>query len=79
LFEKGKEMARINVSIPDELKKEMDGVALNWSAIASAAFAAAIKEAEESEKKLAAYLSELKKTHPEITEVRMGNGKRIKI
>lgn len=39
-------MARINLSIPDELKTRMDVLDLNWSAVAQAAFTNAIQTAE---------------------------------
>lgn len=38
-------MARINLSIPDELKSRMDTLNLNWSAIAQTAFSNAIQTA----------------------------------
>jgi hypothetical protein len=35
-------MARVNLSIPDELRQSMDGLNCNWSAIARDAFAHAV-------------------------------------
>lgn len=35
-------MARVNISIPDDLRERMEGLNVNWSSLAQAAFAHAI-------------------------------------
>lgn len=35
-------MARVNISIPDELRERMEGLNVNWSSLAQAAFAHAV-------------------------------------
>ena len=55
-------MARVNLSIPDELRQSMDGLNCNWSAIAQDAFAhtVAIETLKEEGRDMEAGLTRLK-------------------
>lgn len=68
-------MARINLSVPDDLKSKMHSIGLNWSAIAQEAFIKEIKNAERAED----FLRKIRATHPEIVEIRLRNGLRVRI
>lgn len=72
-------MARVNLSVPDQLKSDMDGFDLNWSAIAQEAFSnqIAIQRLKERNMHTEAGIERLRASKVSNTERTRAEGSRL--